>query len=447
MGYLRTASLWLVAVSVWMATSACAAEWSVGTARVDITPRQHLWLGGYASRERPAEGVLHELWAKTLVIGDRESERIALITLDLIGDNFGAALADQIRAKVSATTSIEPDNILFNFSHTHTGPVTRINDGALVTYGLDESQQNLIHAYTLELEGKLVSLVERASQSMGPAKLFFAQSEAPFAANRRIRHNPAGPVEHAVPVLKVTDESGKLVAVLFGYACHTATLTGDQYRYSGDYAGFAQIALEQAHPGVTALFMMGCGGDANPAPRGTVALAQQHGETLAAAVERGLAMSTEPLGGPLEVHFDRVELSFVEPPTRAELQRRRGQGSVYEQRLTDRLLLRLERQGRIAGSHPFPVHTIRFGSQLTFVGFSGETVVDYAIRLRRELPAEPLWIAGYCNDVFAYIPSERVLAEGGYEAGGAMQYFGIHGPFKPGLEDRILGLVKQQLQR
>ena len=84
---------------------------------------------------------------------------------------------------------------------------------------------------------------------------------------------------------------------------------------------------------------------------------------------------------------------------------------------------------------------MRFGGSLSLIALSGETVVDYALRLRREFADTSIWGAGYCNEVFAYVPSERVLAEGGYEGGGAMKYFGIHGPFRPGLEDRIVQRV------
>jgi neutral ceramidase len=417
-----------------------SADWMAGTARVDITPSQHVWMGGYASRTRPADGVLHLLWAKALVIADGADERVAIITLDLLGDNFGRALADRIRNQAARASGIEPSKIVFNFSHTHTGPVTRVNDGATVTYGLGDPQQRLVRAYTSELEKELVSLILAASRSMRPATLVFGQGSTEFAANRRTQHNPHGPVDHGVPVLGVLNDQGQPMAVLFGYACHTATLTGEFYRYSGDYAGFAQIALEKSYPGATALFVMGCGADANPAPRGTVALARQHGASLALAVEQVLNGDTQQLSGPLSVQFDRVELPFVEPPTKADLEGRRGQGNIYEKRLTDVLLKRLAGDGRLASGYAFPVHVVRFGKELSFVGLSGETVVDYAIRLRRD-STDVLWVAGYCNEVFAYVPSERVLAEGGYEAGGAMQYFGIHGPFKPGLEAKIIDLV------
>ena len=68
-------------------------------------------------------------------------------------------------------------------------------------------------------------------------------------------------------------------------------------------------------------------------------------------------------------------------------------------------------------SVPYPILVWRFGPDLTLVALSGEVCVDYALRLKRELGPERTWVAGYANQVPCYIPSDRVLAEGGYEAG------------------------------
>ena len=72
----------------------------------------------------------------------------------------------------------------------------------------------------------------------------------------------------------------------------------------------------------------------------------------------------------------------------------------------------------------------------------GEVVVDYGLRLKKELDGRRLWINAYSNAVPCYVPSERVLKEGGYEGGGAMVYYDLPGPFKPGLEQPIIDAVK-----
>ncbi|MCA9007643.1 MAG: hypothetical protein KDA70_20400, partial [Planctomycetaceae bacterium] len=183
-----------------------------------------------------------------------------------------------------------------------------------------------------------------------------------------------------------------------------------------------------------------------PDPRGTRELAEQHGRSLASAVTRALDKPLKPLHGPLKVKLQRTDLPFVKPPSREELQAQQGQGDIYSQRLTNHLLKQLDQQGTIPASYPFSVQVIEFGDDLTLIGLGGETVIDYAIRLHEELAGRQIWVAGYCNEVFAYVPSERVLKEGGYEGGGAMKYFGIHGPFQPGVEDRIIQLVHSLLK-
>src|SRR5690606_23666179 len=107
--------------------------------------------------------------------------------------------------------------------------------------------------------------------------------------------NPDGPVDHDVPVLQVAGPDKKLKALLFGYACHSTTLSF--YQYCGDYSGFAQRNLEEAHPGATALFVQGCGADQNPYPRGELELCRQHGRALSNGVEAALQTIARPVHG------------------------------------------------------------------------------------------------------------------------------------------------------
>ncbi len=431
----------IVAWSSLAPSTALSAEWKVGLARADITPTEPIWMAGYASRTRPCDEAIHPLWAKALVIEDKQGSRVVIVGTDLIG--FSRQVADAVTARVAKSTGIEPGRIVLNSSHTHCGPV--MLSCASVAYPNDETLWAPARAYSKVLQDKLVKLVEDACQAMRPAKLEFGEGEATFGQNRRGRINPDGPVEHIVPVMRVADENGRVIALMFGYACHSTTTA--IYKFNGDYSGFTQIALEKAHPGAMAMFLIGCGADTNPSPRGKIELAEQHGLALAAAVQRVLAAKMQPVDGPLCVAFGRVDLPLVDPPSKEELEKRRGQGNKYEQRLTEHLLATLAKDGAIDSACHCPIQVVRFGKGLSMIALSGETVVDYAIRLRKEFKGQRLWIAGYSNDVFAYVPSERVLKEGGYEGGGAMTYFGIHGPFKPGVEQLVIDQVKKLMKQ
>ena len=446
---LLTCLAWGLIVSWSLAV--CAAEWKVGIAQTEITPQQPVWMAGYAARVHPSEGTVHPLWAKALVVEDGRGERAVIVTTDLIG--LVREVSDAIGAGVQKRTGIPRERLVLNSSHTHCGPV--VLGCADIAHHMEAKDVAVAAAYRDELQEKVVRLIEAACAKMQPANLAFGEGTAPFATNRRriqsggyaIGPNPQGPADRRVPVLRVSDENDRPLAVLFGYACHNTTLGGDFYEFNGDYAGFAQVELEAKHPGVAAMFMIGCGADANPQPRGKLELAEQHGKELAEAVDRVLSGELRPVRGPLAVAMDRVDLPFVAPPSKEELEARRGQGNVYQQRLTELLLERIEKQGKVDADYAYPVQVVRFGKDLTLIALAGEVVVDYAIRLHKELDAEPLWVAGYTNEVFAYVPSERILSEGGYEGGSAMVYFGWHGPFQPGVEDRVVGLIKTLMDR
>lgn len=236
--------------------------------------------------------------------------------------------------------------------------------------------------------------------------------------------NPDGPVDHAVPVLKVADAAGKEIAFVFGYACHCTTL-GHQ-RFSGDYAGYAQQALEAAHPGVTAMFMNGCSGDQNPYPRRTMELAETHGKSLATSVEAALTTNMIPLSGGIRAGLREIPLAYDTLPTREELLEKQ-KSTIPLTKLTQAACspawIAMASRPQ---DYPYPVQVLRLGDQLhTWVTLGGEVVVDYSLRLKSEIKDPIVWVSAYTNDVPSYIPSHRVWKEGGYEGGDAMKW-GTH---------------------
>lgn len=137
----------------------------------------------------------------------------------------------------------------------------------------------------------------------------------------------------------------------------------------------------------------------------------------------------------------RIRLSFDEVPTMAEWQAMAEQGGPegYHAEVV------LQRSGREPNSMLYPVQTWTFGDDLAMVFLGGEVVVDYSIRLKRELDEDRLWIQAYSNDVMCYIASDRVLKEGGYEADGSMHYYDKPGRLELGTEDRIIETVHELL--
>jgi neutral ceramidase len=427
-----------------------AAEWKAGIASTAITPNEPMWMAGYAARNKPSEGKVHDLYAKVLALEDAQGTRLVIATVDLIG--IPRPTRDWLEKHVTARYGLPPDALLLNASHTHCGPVireTRYSIYGNTLYGLSAEQIQQSNQYVDELQEKLLKLIGQALDNLAPAKLGYTHARAGFAMNRRlptetgVRNSPYpdGPVDHDVPVLRIDSPDGKLRAVLFGYACHCTTLSF--YQFCGDYAGFAKQYIQEAHPGVTAFFIAGCGADQNPYPRRTLDLAKQHGRALANGVETALMVRARPVRGPIGAAIDTVELDFAEPPSREQLEQQAKSTDKYAKRHAEVLLKEIERNGSIRKSYPYLVQAVRFGNDLTMVALAGEVVVDYSLRLKTELPGEAVWVAGYSNDVFGYIPSARVLREGGYEGGGAMRYTELPGPFAPSIEERIVSKVHE----
>ncbi len=437
-------AVWGVASQFSSHALAAHLPWKAGLARVLITPQKPLWMAGYASRTKPSEGIAQDLYAKALALEDPTGKRAVLVTSDLLG--FPSEVSHNIAGRVEQKHHLSRHQLLLSSSHTHCGPVIGKMLGLM--YPMNPQQRADVDAYTSELEEKIVNVVGASLKSLRPSRLSFGHGEAGFAMNRReptnegiiIGVNKDGPVDHAVPVLRVDDRHGKLRAVVFGYACHNTT-TRDLMQFHGDYTGIAEAWLEDHHPGSTALFLAGCGGDSNPYPRGTIELARQHGEELAASVEKVLVRDLPPVRGPLKTAYDEVPIAFAPPPGREELQAQLQSQDVYHRIWAGAMLKTLGASGHLPTDYPYPMEIWQFGRDLTLVALGGEVVVDYDLRLKTELGGEGLWVAAYCNDVFAYIPSLRVLKEGGYEGGGAMVYYGQPGPFAPSVEETIIGKV------
>ena len=357
------------------------------------------------------------------------------------------------RCAPAAQYGIERSRLMLNVSHTHTGPV--VWPALSTMFDGPPAEEAKLREYAADLVEKLVTVIGKAIGDLSPADISFGFGEVGFAMNRRehtptgvkIGVNPAGPRDHELPVLRVAAPDGRVRTILFAYACHNTTLGGEIYQLTGDYAGYAEARLETDYPGATAMFLSLCGGDQNPNPRGTLALAEQHGETMAAEVRRVLAGTLQPLRGALRTSYVVTSLPFATRP-RAEYEAdlKNPKASTSQLRRAHKIVDAID-SGHEIRAVSYPVQSIRFGRSLTLLALGGEVVVEYALRARREYKGEPLIVAGYSNSVMGYIPSERVLSEGGYEAVDNLIYYGQPGPFAPGVEDRVFDAIHQAMKK
>ncbi len=416
------------------------AEWQVGLATVDITPVEPIPMSGYASRRAPFEAVAQPLYAKAMALQDSAGNRALLVTADILG--FTSERSGSISSRLEASDGLSREQLLLNASHTHAGPLV---SGSMMA-SAPEASREAIRRYIAVMEDKIVSAGQKALRDLRPARLAWGRGVAPFVMNRReftdrgviLGTNASGPADRTVPVLRVTGEDGDPRAVVFGAGSHCTTLTGGNMLIAGDYAGYAQEFLEARRPGIQAMFMTGCAGDANPYPRGTLDLARRHGSDLASAVQDVLGGTLSPVRGPLTTQFRKVGLPLAEH-TRRQIEEMQPGAPSYRRFFTQGALAKLERGEALLTSYSAPFALWQFGSDLTLVAFSGETVVDYVRLTEEALGPLKLWISGYNNDVFGYLPTSRILEEGGYETRGLYVEYGL---FRPGVEEVVMEAIR-----
>ncbi len=435
-----------------VATADCEeTEWRIGLAGVCITPEEPVWLHGYAVKNRfqPFDGVLDDVYAGAMAIQSEGGEPAVLIAADLcvLREPEETALCKVIVAR----TGLERKQILLNWSHTHSGPIIGSSDTN--RYPIVEVDRKKTEAYTTVLWNKLAEVAAAALDDLKPARLSWGVGQVDFVKNRRVFHedgryrgmaaNPDRYADQTVPVLRIDDLDGRLRGVVFGCACHAVTLGGTSNKLSGDFPSYARDTIRQQYPGVATLFVQGCGADANPDPRATsdqVEWVKRHGHELGAEVCRVVAGELEAVRGPLRVEFDWIDLPMRPAPPREELEQL-AKGAFWKSHNAKRILEAQDCGEAIPEHYRTPLALWQFGEDLTLVAISGEVVSDYVPLVAETIDAERLWVAGYSNQVFGYLPSAKVVQEGGYETLGLVS---AHiGWFAADAQDVLLAAIRR----
>lgn len=427
---------------------------AVGVARVDISPVGPIRLTGYAARDKEeSTKVLNTLFAKALAFGTGSEQTSLLITVDLVGINW--RVTKQVVERISEKTGIDPAQIAICASHTHGSPevgnlinILQCRGDYPRNFNFSDSLMNLdqllhIARFTEQLIDKLVEVAMVALKNRKPSLVAWGQGAASFAVNRRPE---GGPVDHALPVLRVTDLEGEVKAIFVNYACHGITLGADVNEVHSDWMGEVQRQLENKYPGATAMVSVGCGGDAHPGKQGKMEYVKAHGQEITDSVTQLIASKLKPLETAPVGRMKWVKLPFSKVPTVAELMEMTKDRTVkgYYARLALERVLRGE---SLPASVDYPIQVWNFDHKVLMLNMGGELVVDYSIRLKRELGAERIWINAYTNDVSCYIPSRRILQEGGYEADASMYWYNMPAPLADTVEDIVVNAVQELVNK
>lgn len=421
-----------------LTTDPKASEAMVGVAAIDATPDYPVRLSGFGGRRAESEGVTHKIWVKALAIGDDAKSAAVLMTVDNLG--VPDWMSRQVGKRLHEKLGLDPQRLTITYTHTHTAPMLRGAAATLFGVPIPPEHQAHIDKYTEQMAGWLEEAATKAFDARARARLSWSVGRATFAQNRR----GGSVIDHDLPVLFVRDLDGKPRAVYTSYACHCVTFGHN--KISGDWAGYAAETIEKLFPGAVAMVSIGSGADQNPnsgVTNGDGEKAMAQGREIGEEVKRLSALPARSIAGRVDVHYKRIDLPLAPAPKREEWQRRAADANGWIAHHAKTQLARLDRGEALPTKVDYPVQTWTFGDDLAMVFLAGEVVVDYSLRLKRELDRSRVWIHGYSNEYPCYIPSERVLREGGYEGGDSMIYFDMPSRFVPGLEQKIVDAVHE----
>ena len=450
---------------VWTAASLFSAEptnttardaesgWQVGYAEADITPAPNeAMLAGFG-QPRQVAGTIAPLRAQALAFEDAKGRRALLVTADVLG--FSRSSVEVLRRKIEKAHGIPASAVCFSASHTHWGPG--------INYGMNFAVGPLNVWYIGRLEETILKLADEALKNLSPGRIEYGACEVRIGMCRRLPNergeitwapDPKGSYDPHTPVLRITRAQSPKQLVLVGHACHP-TSTGTIDKWSPDYPGAMRRKLESTLEDSRALFVMGCGADAKVVfqneATGKVEFAadpqqsDKAGEKLATEVLAYVQKNKlNPLEAELETKLVSGNLSLQEPRPRAQIEELAFNGNPRgHSTWWARQSLAYPDNRR---SLPYQIQTWRLGD-LTAVMLEGEVCADWGPMVRALAKTRHAMVVAYANEVAGYIPTARIIREGGYEGDTSHMAYFLPAPFQTQMEMELTALLDRALAR
>jgi len=437
---------------------------SAGWAEVEITPPLGIALGGRGGAETPADKVIDPLYAQVLFLKDGNGNGFVLGSFDLIG--LPRDLSDRIRTRMVRELGVSWNLVVLNTSHTHSGPYMLRS----LMAGVGPPPQ-VESDYFKSLEDKVVQAARAAAKGMQPVAVEVFQGTAQLGINRRGKNaqgrgamipDAKGPFDDRVWVMKLTPEQGGAPAVVFSHACHPVIVYGYAYAaLSADFPGAARKLLRQSlGPKAHAQFVQGFTGDIRPRiladPEGgrfrksKPADLEQTGRELSAAVLAALKTPGQRLSLDIAGAADRPFLARDKPPPRERYEKMRAEAlaktNAYRLAVSDYWLKRYETGEGFARGDAWSLGLIRLAPDQWVVHSGGEPCIEWRAKISQWLSPLNIVTWGYSQEAKAYLPTEAMLAEGGYEVLESNQVReNTPAPFAPGIERAVRESLLRQL--
>lgn len=438
------------ALEAFAANGSLPLPWKAAWLTADLSGavKQNSTVQGFATGEpRRAQQLETPLCAQFLLLEDENAARLLIMAADIFG--FGDDVVAAIR-EIARPWGIPPEAIILNASHTHFAPGTISN----LAECLGTQQLEFVQTICRTTTQVLPVLFDRLESCL----LFSGTTRARIGVNRRLptEHdvqmgpNPSGCYETATPVLHVCIPSRGERLVMASHGCHPTA--GSAPVVTAEYPAFMRTEIQKRMPDTDGMFLQAAAGDikqTSPDHPGQFATntseAAINGARLGDAVAETLSEPLQPVKGSIFAQRRRVTLPMHPAPGPTQLV---DVFSGHSDRLianwAGTMLVRPDlAQG---GDLPLEVQTVCLGDQVGFITLPGEPVCELGRSLLDLLPeSSTRFMLGYTNGLKAYLPCDRMLPEGGYEADRSKVVYNLPGPFLPGIDERLGSAVRSSL--
>ena len=428
-----------------------------GFGRVKITPPIGTAMTGFGFRDYDptgCKGIHDDLYARALYLNDGR-EDILIMGFDLLF--FSRDEANRYKGAIGRKLDLSPRQILLNTSHTHTGP-------KVGSWDYTPSDR----LYLQFLENAIVNAAVESKNTLRDVTLWAGETHSKLPMSRRkplpngiidFAPYPEGVVYDKLPFCLFKDMGGKPVYLLFSVSTHPSTIKGNERSYfiSADYPGKAMAVLDEYLGAAGSLFLQGAAGDSKPSVIGKGEESWRAGDwpdvdsagSMAAyevinAIDAGLTRC-EP-----ELSAVSIEMSWpmAQPRTRAEYVQVIEKPPAHSEsipegmkRWAQEMIELIDRGFGLPTAVPITAHGVRLGKNLRLVGIEGEIVAELGHLIANFYGNGITFPMGYTDGAQLYLPTSKMLDEGGYEAESYYEYR-FPAPLAKGME----GILTQSLQ-
>lgn len=432
-----------------------------------MTPDKPIFMHGFGARTSKSEGVHDQLYVKAAML--EANKTLLILTIDALGADrsFVLGIKDALKDKFG----LEHHEVLINFSHTHhsvflTGLDTEHRRGAysIAQEGWSDNDEELDYSEDEALfrfmRDTILRMTDYCRNHLVPGELSIGRGLSDFAVSRRkpdgkggVLWSPYydGVIDNELLVMKLTDAAGAVKGILYNYGCHTTSMGSDNMLLSNDFAGRTSRVLEETYPGAAAMFLQGCAGELKP--RKSADGTRFKSMTIAEMEEAGTDLANDVITVMENVSFETVRCSFSTALADPLLYTEQTSAAFYEPIATNPdsnsfyrnaaiRTIQAIKDASIKDRIPHYISIWKLDDRHRIVSMEGEVSTEYSLLIKKLFAGDTTLTLGYTNGVYCYIPTRKMIGEGGYESD-CNFFFDMRGPFVPEIEDIIVGqLVK-----